>query len=150
MPQASTERRFRFGRWRRSLNWDRLGISLSGVCAVHCLALPVLLALLPLWPVAAQVHAWLHALFAIVIIPTTLAAMWYGYRRHGSTGTLSLLGIGLLVVLAALVVGHENGGLVSETVITLAGSSLLIFGHWRNWRFTGSCGLHGFDDDSSK
>lgn len=135
---------------RRAINLDRLGLGLSGLCIVHCLALPVGLALLPLWPVAAQIHIWLHAVFAVVIVPTTLAAMWYGYRRHGSYGTLSLLGLGLITVLAALLIGHEAPGEVTETLVTLSGSSLLILGHWRNWSFTGSCGLHGLSDQEGQ
>lgn len=136
---------------RRSTRFDRLGLSLSGICIVHCLALPVGLALLPLWPAALHLHEWLHFVFAIVIVPTTAIAMWYGYRRHGSIGIVSLLGVGLLVVLSALLIGHSTPVLqVTETMVTLAGSSLLILGHWRNWKYTGSCGMHGFVDTKSE
>jgi len=31
------------------MDWDRLGIGLSALCAVHCLLTPVVLSLLPLW-----------------------------------------------------------------------------------------------------
>ncbi len=151
MPRAFQRRRASANDVARSSGLDRLGLSLSSICVVHCLALPVGLAFLPLWPVAAQAHQWLHITFAIVIAPTTLTAMWYGYRRHGSFGTLSLLGTGLLIVLTALLVGHgAPGSEVAETVVTLSGSSLLILGHWRNWSSTGSCGLHGISESESE
>lgn len=113
--------------------WDRFGMGLSGLCAVHCLLLPSALFLLPLWPAVGVLHAWLHPVLAAVVAPTTLLAMWEGFRRHRCTATLALLGLGLLLVLAALA-AHEALGARGETLLNLAGSGLLIAGHWCNQR----------------
>jgi hypothetical protein len=117
----------------RSGKLDVLGLGFSGLCIVHCLALPVLIAALPLWPGLVAWHAGLHVVFLGLIVPTTLVAMWFGYRRHGSIGPMSILAAGLLVIILAEVVGHGLGFESSESAMSIAGSTLLVAGHWRNY-----------------
>jgi len=118
---------------------DRLGVLLSGVCMVHCLLLPVMLSTLPLWPAAAAWHRWLHPVFALILIPTTMVAAVAGYRKHGRRRIVGVLGVGLAVILSAGVLGHAMPGAAVETGLTVAGSVLLIAGHWRNWRADRCC-----------
>lgn len=112
---------------------DVLGLGFSGLCVVHCLALPVLVAALPLWPGLIAWHAGFHLVFLTLIVPTTLVAMWFGYRRHGSLGPMSILAAGLLVIILSEVIGHGMGFQASETAMSVAGSTLLVAGHWRNY-----------------
>jgi hypothetical protein len=121
--------------------WDRLGIGLSGLCMVHCLLLPVLLSLLPLWPALDAAHRWLHPIFAGFIVPTTLFAMVSGYRRHGRRDIPVWLGAGLCIVLAGWL-AHEGLGTLGETVVTIIGSLLLIVGHGKNWQVNRHCKVH--------
>ena len=114
-------------------SWDRLGIGLSGLCAVHCLLTPLALAMLSLWPVAFDPDAWLHPIFAALLIPTTLMAIRLTVRHQHVRHIPLLLGGGLILVLAAMVVGHLAGAM-SEAAVTVLGSSLLITGHWHNGR----------------
>ena len=112
-----------------------MGIGLSGLCAIHCLLTSIVLAILPLWPLAFELDAWVHPVFALLLIPTTLLAL-HRAIRHGHPPMVSVLLVaGLIIILVALVVGHGAGaGAWVEAVITLFGSILLITGHWRNWR----------------
>lgn len=120
--------------------WDRTGIWLSGICMVHCLALPVMLLLVPLWPSLGPAHGWLHPAFAVMLIGTTLPAAFSAWRRHRSPGLAALLLAGLAVVMVAMLIGR-TGGVVLEDGITLLGSAMLIAGHWKNGRVcaTGTC-----------
>ncbi len=113
--------------------WNRIGIGLFGLCAVHCLLTPLALATLSLWPVAFDPDAWLHPIFAVLLIPTTLMAIRLAVQHRHTRHIPMLLGGGLMLVLAAMVIG-EVAGVVSEAAVTLLGSSLLITGHWRNGR----------------
>ena len=76
---SSTQTR---SRW---LDWDRLGIGLSGLCAVHCLLTPVVLSLLPLWPTLQAVNAWVHPTLLVLILPVVLGAL----RRARRTGRIA-------------------------------------------------------------
>ncbi len=113
--------------------WDRLGIGLSGLCAVHCLLTSIVLALLPLWPMAFDLDAWVHPVFAALLIPTTLLAIRRAVRHRHPKAVSVLLGVGLLLILAAMGIG-ETEGAWAEAATTLLGGGLLITGHWRNWR----------------
>lgn len=102
----------------------------SLLCLVHCLALPMLVLMLPAMLglfVSSEAFHWV-ALF--LIVPAALAAFYLGYRRHRAvlptllgTAGLVLLGLSLWPPLA-----------VAETGLTVAGSLTLIAGHGINWR----------------
>jgi len=105
----------------------------SGICLVHCLFLPIIVATLPLWSLGESLHDWLHPVFALLLIPITGLAMRSGWQKHGQKSPSLLLGSGLLVILVAALWGHFMPGFAAESMLTLAGSGLLIGGHWRNW-----------------
>ena len=102
---------------------------------MHCLLTSIVLAVLPLWSLAFEIEAWVHPVFAVLLIPTTLLAIRRSLRHGHPRSVVVLLAVGLFVILVALAAGHgAAAGVWVEAVITLVGSSLLITGHWRNWR----------------
>ncbi len=118
----------------KQLIWDRVGISLSGLCVLHCLLLPVVLALLPMWGLGEQFHAWLHPVFAVVLIPTTFVAAVGGFAKHESWRIVWFLATGITTIVVGGFLGHEDPGALLETIVTVVGSMLLITGHVLNWR----------------
>ena len=112
-----------------------MGISLSGLCVLHCLLLPVVLALLPMWTLGESFHAWLHPVFAIILVPTTFVAAVGGFQRHASWQVVWFLAVGLTVIVVAGFLGHDQPGAELETIVTIGGSGLLITGHVLNWRY---------------
>ncbi len=108
---------------------DRMGILLSGLCVLHCLAGIVLVAGLGLggeFLFAPSIHRIGLAL-AIVIGGITLLM---GVLRHGDSRPLQIGVAGLALMIAALVVGHG----VPEAVLTISGVTLLAWAHLRNLR----------------
>jgi len=122
-----------------SVIWDRFGIGVSGVCAIHCLFLPVLIALMPVASVSSAIDAWLHPLFVILIAPTVYFA---SKRSHFDQKITLLLVAGFILVLAGWLIGHYWLGFLAETLLTLGGSVLLIWGHWKNYRHHQQCTNH--------
>ncbi len=112
---------------------DKAAIGLSLLCTLHCLALPVVLTLLP--SIAAlhladeQFHLWL--LFAVV--PLSFFALMAGFKRHRSYRLLVLGATGITLMLLAVILGHDFGE-TWEKGLTLAGAMLLAFGHLSNYR----------------
>ncbi len=114
--------------------WDRLGIGLSFLCMIHCLALPVLLTGLATAAVAESFHLWV----ALLIVPVALVAALPSYRTHRQRGVLWLLGTGVLLLFAALLL-EPVVGQTGENAVTVAGGVLLVAGHWKNWHARPHC-----------
>ena len=112
--------------------WDRIGISLSGLCMVHCMLLPVVLLAVPLWSIAETLHDWLHPLLLVVLLPISLMALVATASKPQAKRVRVLFGLGLLIIALASLFGHEAANPVVETAFTLLGSGLLVTGHWRN------------------
>ena len=121
----------------RWLDWDRVGIGLSGLCALHCLAMPVALSLLPLWPALQAVHTWVHPVLLTLMIPVLVGAL-HRARSTGHVPTAVLLGLGFIILVGAWW-GHDVWGAAGERIGTVMGSVLLIAGHMLNWRRHRAC-----------
>ena len=119
--------------------WDRIGISLSGLCMVHCMLLPVVLIAVPLWSTAETLHDWLHPLFLVALLPITFMALVAPADKPTPKSVRVLLGLGLFVIVLASLFGHEEGGRILETAVTLLGSGMLVTGHWRNGQTCRDC-----------
>ncbi|PKB13980.1 MerC mercury resistance protein [Novosphingobium kunmingense] len=112
---------------------DRVGVLLSGLCAVHCLASLMLVAGLGLgggWLLAPAIHRIGLAL-AIAVGAMTLVV---GAIRHRDPVPLHAGAVGLALMTLALFVGHG----AEEAILTIAGVSVLAYAHLRNIR-AGSC-----------
>lgn len=105
---------------------DAGAIALSSLCLLHCLALPLLAAALPLMGVWAEAE-WVHIVFVAIAAPTTGFALWRAHRQHPLpplAGLTAALGLGLLLAGAAGWPSHD-----AETPMTVAGSLLLATTH---------------------
>lgn len=110
--------------------WDRVGIGLSGVCAIHCLLVPVIVSLVPLWPTFEELHGYTHLIFFLAITPTVVLSL---QKKHESKAVTLFLLSGVLVIFLAWFF-NETLGELGEAGITLIGSVSLIWGHWLNYK----------------
>lgn len=110
--------------------WDRIGIGLSGICAIHCLLVPVLVSLIPLWPAFGEFHEFTHLFFFLAIAPAVILSIKNRKKLKSISGYL-FTGLGI-ILLAWLF--NETLGDYGEAGVTLIGSLLLIRGHWLNYK----------------
>lgn len=110
--------------------WDRIGIGLSGICAIHCLLVPFIVALLPLWPTFEEFHEYTHLIFFIAIAPAVYLSL---RRKHKTPKVTVLLLTGLAIIFSAWFFNNKLSE-YGEAGITLIGSLLLISGHWINYK----------------
>lgn len=110
---------------------DGTAVGASILCLIHCLFLPIAIALFPALGGLIGLPESLHVLLFIVAVPVSALAIAAGYRRHGAmlpgaiaVAGLAMIGVGALAGLPLLV----------ETSITVMGSLALAFGHLWNWR----------------
>jgi MFS superfamily sulfate permease-like transporter len=111
---------------------DQIAVTLSGLCLAHCLLLPLAVVTLPFLGGLGDDH--LHAELLLVVIPVSVAALWFGYRRHRNLGIVGAGLTGLAILLIGATVAHVQYGLLADRILTVAGSLLLAFTHFRNFR----------------
>ena len=111
---------------------DRAAVMLSGLCLVHCLALPFLLVSLPALSALSAGH--LHAQLLIVAIPVSVIALGFGFRRHRSGSVLACGVLGMLLLVVGGTVAHSYYGIVADRTFTISGAVVLAATHYFNSR----------------
>lgn len=113
---------------------DILAISVSGLCAVHCLLTPLALILFPVLGGTVLAGEDFHQMLLWVILPTSSLALWLGCRRHKDRRVLLMGLVGLSLLLLAAFFAHEWIGEWGERLVTVVGSAIMAAGHLRNYR----------------
>lgn len=111
---------------------DRIAVLLSGLCILHCLALPLLIVSTPFVASLAGSH-W-HAPMLIIVVPVSVFAIVMGYRRHGNKAIPAYGALGLLLLIVGGTLAHNWYGETADRVLTITGSIVLALVHWRNSR----------------
>ena len=99
---------------RRSDSLDAVGTAMSLLCAVHCAALPLLLALLPLSAFGALADERLEWVLVIAAATIGIASLTLGFREHRSRRALAILAVGIALLLGGRMLeqashaNHEN------------------------------------------
>lgn len=110
---------------------DRVGVLLSGLCALHCVLSIVLVSVLGLGGQALLAPS-IHRVGLALAIAVGVVTLGIGAARHGRHGPMVIGAAGIALMSLGLVSQH---GLV-EAVLTIAGVSLVATAHLRNLRET--------------
>ncbi len=120
-------------RWGRSGRLDMCAVGISTLCVLHCVALPVLAALMPVAAQAAESEL-AHKVLVAAAVPVSLSVIWKTRLAGGNRlfAGAALLGLGLLLLAAFIeaVSAHEQP-------MTIAGASLVGLAHL--WRYVRQC-----------
>ena len=111
---------------------DRLAMTLSGLCLVHCIASSVLLAALA--SAGGLLHPAIHEVGLSIAILLGIVGLGRGILRHGYMMPAAVGGFGLGMMAGALSLPHDGGGM--EAVWTMVGVLTLALGHDLNRRAT--------------
>jgi len=111
---------------------DRTAILLSGLCVVHCLALPVLIVAAPFLGQFADGH--LHAQMLVVVLPLSTGALALGFRQHRNAQIIIAGVAGMLLLALGATVMHNQFGIAADRAFTMTGAVILALSHWFNSR----------------
>ena len=113
---------------------DRSAIVLSVICAMHCLAVPLSVVMVPMASTYWFADEHFHFLLLYLVLPTSALAIFLGCRRHRTFRVIAWgsAGLGLLVVGALL--GHDRLGELGEKGLTLLGAGFIVLAHVHNFR----------------
>lgn len=116
---------------------DTVGILSSGLCAVHCVLLPVSVvagAVGPFSGLAGIANESVH--FALIQIAAHAAALALsiGFRHHRDRIIAVLGAVGVALLLAAATGPHTSTGDIGEKLASVGAAGFLISAHIRNRR----------------
>ena len=111
---------------------DGLAISLSFLCVVHCLFVPSFIILAPSFLTFSFNNELTHYLILILAIPISLYALISGYKAHKKISFLFFGLLGLSILLIAVLSGEVIFGEFGEKGLTLLGSIIVVFAHFKN------------------
>lgn len=107
--------------------FDRIAVTLSGLCLVHCLATAVLVGVLSSAGALLGAPAVHEAGLALAIM-LGVVALGAGIREHGRFVPPAIGGLGLGMMAGALALPHGQG----EATATMLGVGTLALGHYLN------------------
>lgn len=113
---------------------DKFSIGLSSLCAIHCLVLPLLLVLMPSLGALNLENEAFHLWMLITVIPTSIYALTIGCKKHKRYRLFSIGAAGLLLLILAIIIGHDIAADWGEKILTLLGASLVVIAHIGNFR----------------
>ena len=113
---------------------DRVAIALSTICIVHCLAMPVLIAVLPVAALAIGGDGHFHSLMLWFVVPTSVLGFGLGLRVHRRIDIVAMGAVAIAALAAAALWGHSAWDPSLEVIANVAASVLLAAAHWRNFR----------------
>jgi len=112
---------------------DKISICLSVCCILHCIALPIIILIIPsfasFWINDEKIHLYL----VLLAIPISLFTMIKSFKLHTSYKCMSLAGVGLLLLISAIYM-HDLGEMFEKS-FTILGATILCMGHFLNIRF---------------
>jgi len=118
---------------------DRVGATASLLCALHCAALPFVLAVLPTLGLGWLADHLFERIFIAIASAFALTVLIRGYRLHRSPRPLAWLlpGLALLWLGGYVVDGHDTIGL--HALLVSVGGSCLALAHVINLRTGDAC-----------
>lgn len=109
--------------------FDKTAISLSLVCAIHCLATPLLLVMLPSLAALSLDTEVFHVWMLVAVIPISILGLTLGCKKHKRYRVISFGIAGIFFLVLALFMGESW-----EKILTLIGAAIISVGHYLNYK----------------
>jgi hypothetical protein len=123
------------------INLDKVGITASVLCAIHCAFLPVLITVLPLLGIGFLVKGWVENLMVLLSILIAGTSLGLSFKLHQKLLPLVLLIIGLTVIAIVHLFLPEN----LEPFMLPFGGLMIATAHYFNWTYSGKCAVNHSD-----
>jgi hypothetical protein len=115
----------------KSTDWlDGAATGLSGLCLLHCLALPFFVGALPMLMPFTESH--LHAQMLYFAVPLSVVAVGIGFARHRNSNVVLAAIAGMSLLVLGATVAHGSLGIVADRLFTISGSIVLAAAHLWN------------------
>ncbi|HEY0179412.1 MAG TPA: MerC domain-containing protein [Dokdonella sp.] len=122
---------------------DRVGATASFLCAVHCAALPLVIAALPALGLEFLADHRFERVFIACASALAATTLYLGFRRHQRFRAFWFLLPGIVLLLAGITIDADHGSPVHAVLVAIGGT-LVALAHLTNLRLT-----HGHVHDAA-
>ena len=113
---------------------DKLAITVSLACAIHCLFVPSFVILSAGFLSVTIDNEIIHKLLIFIVVTVRIFALYDGYKNHKTTSFFPDEIIVIIALVVAVIMGEGLLGELGEQAMTLLGSLLLVFAHYQNYQ----------------
>ena len=113
---------------------DKFAITLSLVCVLHCFFFPAFVIFTSGFISLSIDNEFVHKLLVFTAVPLSIFALTLGYKNHKSIAPIPIGILGLLIFISAVILGEDNIGELGEKMLTLLGSMLVAYSHFKNYK----------------
>ena len=113
---------------------DKLAMALSSACAIHCFLTPSFVLLTSGLISFSFDNEFLHNLILFAAVPISLYALISGNANHKILYLLPVGIIGLSLLVLAVFLGEAFLGELGEKYLTLTGSIIVVYAHYKNYK----------------
>jgi hypothetical protein len=111
--------------------WDKIGLTLSSLCLLHCLALPVVIVAFPALK-SFFLEDFTHKLFGSLIVVSAYLAFWPNFKIHKQKSVLIWGSIGVALIIFSVFLYEHTHNESLDHIITMIASAVLIYSHIKN------------------
>ena len=117
-------------------NLDRMGVTASALCAVHCALVPIFITALPLLGLEFLANDWVEiTMIAVSAILGTLSLSLSYRKQHRKLLPFIVLITGFILIS----IGHFSGFQSLEPILIPAGGIIVAAAHVVNWKLNNAC-----------
>jgi len=112
---------------------DKLAITLSTACAIHCLMVPSFLIVTSGFTISIH-NELIHYLLISLALPISLFGLNSGLKKHNKPSFFYIGIAGLAILVSAIFIGESMFGRFGEQILSVVGSIIVVYAHFRNYR----------------
>ena len=116
------------------LRSDQAAMTLSIACIVHCFFAPSVLILGSGYLAVNLGDELVHKFIVLIAVPVSAVALYLGYKNHKVSTFIPSAVLGLALLIFAVTFGESLWGELGEKGLTLFGSFLVAYSHFRNYQ----------------
>ena len=114
------------------MNSDKVAVTLSAACVIHCFFAPSFIILTSGILSISIDNELVHYLILLAAVPVSVFALYLGYKNNKNLSFLPFGVVGLFTLVSAVLLGEAALGEIGEQALTLLGSILVAYSHFRN------------------
>lgn len=122
----------------KKTNIEKIGFWLTLVCAVHCMATPILITFLPYFGSKFEILHRYENVFLTLSFVLAIYLLGRDYRSHKNIVPMQLIVLAAIIKLLDLLFLNKS----FEIYVSISIAGAILFAYWLNWKHKERCRCH--------